>query len=51
MTRWGQQMQKEWDPLPKLSDEQMKRATELGQRMGRCMTKAMSTGEPQQLGQ
>lgn len=49
MTRWATSMQKEWEPPPKLDEAQMKRATEMGQRMGECMTKAMAAADPAQL--
>jgi hypothetical protein len=49
MTKWSMSMAKEWQPEPKLTSDQMKRATDLGQRMAECMTKAMSAGDPQQL--
>jgi hypothetical protein len=49
MTRWATTIQKDWDPTPKLAEAQMKRATELGQRMAECMTKAMAAADPAQL--
>jgi hypothetical protein len=49
MTRWATAMQKDWQPPPKLDDAQIKRATELGQRMADCMTKAMTAGDAAQL--
>lgn len=51
MTRWAMDMQKQWQPPPKLDDEQMKRATDVGKRMADCMTKAMTAGDAQQLAQ
>jgi len=47
MTRWGTEMEKEWQPPPKLDDAQMKRATDLGERMAHCMSKAISASDPQ----
>ena len=48
MTRWSMAMQKEWQPPPKLTEVQTKRATDMGMRMAECMQKAMSaSGEGQ----
>jgi hypothetical protein len=49
MTRWATTMQKQWEPPPKLDEAQTRRATDMGQRMAECMTKAMSAGDPAQL--
>ena len=49
MTRWAMTIEKEWQPPPKLDSAQTKRATDIGQRMAWCMSKAMSAGEPSQL--
>jgi hypothetical protein len=51
LTRWGTAMQKEWQPPPKLTEAQLKRATALGTRMGECMSKAMNGAAPDQLAQ
>lgn len=45
MTRWSQEMAKEVENEPvKMSEEDMKRATEIGTRMGECMQTAMNAG-------
>ena len=46
MTKWGQEEAKSERDPPKLSDEDVKRFTQLGQEMGTCMQKAMSSGTP-----
>lgn len=47
MTRWSQEMANEVKNEPvKMSEEDMKRATEIGTRMGECMQKAMEAGGP-----
>jgi len=51
MNRWGTQMAKEWGPDPKLDAGQMKRAMAIGERMGQCMSRVMSYGDPQSLAQ
>lgn len=42
MTKWSQEMAKELDDPPKMSDEDTKRATAIGEEMGKCMQVAMS---------
>ena len=44
MTKWGQEQAKEQTEPPKMTEEQTKQATELGEQMGNCMTKAMGAG-------
>ncbi|MBV8756539.1 MAG: hypothetical protein JO257_04670 [Deltaproteobacteria bacterium] len=51
MTKWAQQVEKDWQPMPKFDEAQMKRANDMGMRMARCMQTAMSVGDPSQLGQ
>lgn len=46
MTKWSQQeAQTQKEPV-KMSEEDMKQATELGTRMGECMQRAMGAGNP-----
>jgi hypothetical protein len=45
MTRWSQE-QKNSEQPPKLSDDDVKRAAALGERLGMCMQKAISAGPP-----
>jgi hypothetical protein len=42
MTKWGQEQAKTEHEPPKMTEEQTKLFTELGEQMGRCMQKAMS---------
>jgi hypothetical protein len=42
MTKWGQEQSKDMTEPPKLSDEETKAFTALGEQMGKCMQKAMS---------
>jgi len=44
MTKWAQAMAKEFEPRPNLDAGQMKHATEVAERLAKCMMKAM--GEP-----
>jgi hypothetical protein len=47
MTSWSQaEAQKQKEPV-KMSDEDMKRAVEIGTHMGECMQKAMGVGSSQ----
>lgn len=46
MTRWGAEQTKQMPVPPKLDDRQMKRASEMGERVGRCMQRAMTPPEP-----
>jgi hypothetical protein len=39
MTEWGQVMEKQHPDPPKLTEEQTKNASDVGQRMGECMQK------------
>lgn len=48
MTKWAQEMAKEQQDPPKMSEDEMKKATEIGTRMGECMTKAMGAELPPQ---
>jgi hypothetical protein len=42
MARWSQEQARDnEDPPPRMSDEQMKRATAIGEEMGKCMQRAM----------
>jgi hypothetical protein len=45
MTRWSQEMAKQDQAPPHMSEEQIKAATEIGERMGKCMQSAMSAPE------
>ncbi|HSD87620.1 MAG TPA: hypothetical protein VLB44_08895 [Kofleriaceae bacterium] len=47
MVKWSQEMSKQMKEPPKLSDAEMKEATELGERMGKCMQTAMGAGMPE----
>jgi len=42
MAKWSQAQAKRTTPPPKMTDEAVKRATELGEAMGTCMQRAMS---------
>jgi len=44
MTAWSQTQMKLRPIPPKMNEDQTKRATELGEQMGRCMQKAMAAG-------
>jgi hypothetical protein len=44
MAKWSQQMAKYPGGSPKMTDEETKRATQIGEDMGRCMQKAMGAG-------
>ena len=46
MTKWGQEEAKNDRDPPKMTEEDTKRFTELGETMGRCMQKAMGGGSP-----
>ena len=46
MTKWGQEQSKAMTEPPKLSDEQVKQATDIGEQMGNCMVKAMGADTP-----
>jgi hypothetical protein len=46
MTKWGQEESKDDREPPKMSDEEVKRFTQLGEDMGHCMQKAMGGGTP-----
>jgi hypothetical protein len=46
MTKWSQDMAKDQREPPRMSDEEMKEATELGEAMGKCMQTAMSPPAP-----
>ena len=46
MAKWSQDQARDDVDMPKLTDEQMKRATTLGEEMGKCMQKAMSATTP-----
>ncbi len=41
MTKWGERMAKEIGE-PKPTEEQIKRMVEIGERMGKCMQRAMA---------
>ena len=51
MSKWAAEESKHWEPPPKMSEAQMKRATEVGEHMAQCMQRAMSVGDPSQLAQ
>jgi hypothetical protein len=46
MTTWSQEMAKQQDEPPKLTEEETKQATQIGEQLGRCMQKAMGAGAP-----
>lgn len=46
MTKWSVELTKKEKDPPKLTDEQAKRAAEIGEQMGNCMQTAMSGGAP-----
>jgi hypothetical protein len=47
MTTWAQEMAKHNPEPPKMTDEETKRATEIGQQMGECMQRIMGQPQPQ----
>jgi hypothetical protein len=46
MAKWSQEQARNSDEAPRLSDDEMKRATEIGESMGKCMQTAMSAPNP-----
>lgn len=46
MAKWSQDMAKNNEEPPKMSEEETKRATEIGEQMGTCMQKAMAASPP-----
>jgi hypothetical protein len=46
MAKWSQDMSKHMDEPPRMTEEQTKRATEIGESMGKCMQTAMSAPSP-----
>jgi len=42
MSKWSEQMSKELDDPPRMTEEDTKRATAIGETMGKCMQQAMS---------
>jgi hypothetical protein len=46
MTKWSQEMAKEWKNPPKMTDEDTRRAQSIGEQMGKCMQAAMSSAKP-----
>ena len=46
MTRWSQEMAKEDPKPPHMSEDQIKAATAIGERMGTCMQSAMAADKP-----
>jgi hypothetical protein len=46
MTKWGQQQAAAEQNPPKMTDEDTRRFTQLGEDMGKCMQKAMGGGTP-----
>ncbi len=51
MTQWSQEMAKQQREPVKMNDEEVKVATALGTRMGECMQRVVSSGQPSQPGQ
>ena len=43
MTKWGQEMSKDQEEPPRMTEEDTKRVTAVGESMGKCMQAAMST--------
>lgn len=43
MTKWGQEQAKDNRDPPKMSEEEVRAFTQIGEDMGKCMQKAMST--------
>lgn len=48
MAKWSQEMAKDLQEPPHMTEEETKRATVLGEEMGKCMQKAMSEPQIQQ---
>lgn len=46
LTRWSQDMARRGSEPPKLSEDDARRAAEIGERMGQCMQNAMSGAAP-----
>lgn len=44
MTKWSQDQAKDMVAMPKMSEEDTKAATQIGEEMGRCMQQAMGFG-------
>jgi hypothetical protein len=44
MTKWGQEQAKDNKEPPKMSEEETKKFTQIGEDMGKCMQKAMGGG-------
>jgi hypothetical protein len=44
MTKWGQDMTKNAHQPPKMTEQETKDFTQLGERMGKCMQAAMGGG-------
>src|SRR6185312_5985669 len=44
MAKWSQEQAKDQKEPPKMSDEETKKATAIGEEMGKCMQKAMGAG-------
>lgn len=45
MTKWGQEQAKDLADPPKMSEEDTKKFTQVGEQMGMCMQKAMGAGQ------
>jgi hypothetical protein len=45
MTKWSMEMSKQYKDPPKLNDQEIKQATEIGETMGKCMQTAMGMGQ------
>jgi hypothetical protein len=46
MTKWGEEQARDNREPPKMSDEEVKQFTQIGEHMGKCMQKAMGGGTP-----
>jgi hypothetical protein len=46
MNEWAQRMAEDYGPGRKLDEELVKRTATIAERMGKCMTKAMSANDP-----
>jgi len=46
MTKWGQEQAKDQSAPPKMSEDEIKAFTQIGEDMGKCMQKAMGGGTP-----
>jgi hypothetical protein len=46
MTKWSQEMSKEWRNPPKMTDADTQRAQAIGEEMGKCMQTAMTASSP-----